>query len=59
MPDGGGRGHFTTLAEIRAAVADHEKRLRIVERDLLDVTDLAVQKARRTRPRRKRPVMKP
>jgi len=57
-PDGGGKGHFTTMAELREAVADHEKRLRIVEADLLDLTDLAVKK-RRTRPRRKRPVMKP
>jgi hypothetical protein len=58
-PDGaGGRGHFNTVAEMRAAVEDHEKRLRDVERDLLDLTDL-VMKPRRRRKRRTRSVMKP
>jgi hypothetical protein len=57
-PDGGGKGHFTTMAELRAAAEDHEKRLRDVERDLLDLTDL-VMKPRRRRKRRTRSVMKP
>lgn len=53
MADGGGRGHFTTMAEIRAAVADHERRLLTVEVDLGQLTDLVVK--RRPRRRRRKP----
>lgn len=52
MADGGGRGHFKTMAEIRTAVADHERRLAIAERDLLQLTDEVV-KRRRVRKKRK------
>lgn len=52
MPDGGGRGHFSTIAELRAAVLDHERRLLAVERDVIQLSDLVVAKGR---PKRKRP----
>jgi hypothetical protein len=41
-PDGGGKGHFTTLAEIRAAIADHDRRLAMLEHALYSaLTELA------------------
>jgi len=53
MADGGGKGHFTTLAEVRAAVLDHGKRIAILERDVIDLTDEVVK--RRARRRRRKP----
>jgi hypothetical protein len=38
------------MAEMREAIADHEKRLGLVERDVVDLTDLVV----RRRPKRRR-----
>ncbi len=53
-PDGGGRGHFTSMAEIRTAILDHERRLVLLERALFSaLTDEAVRtakKRRRTKP---------
>lgn len=52
MADGGGRGHFTTMAEIRAAIVDHDRRLALIERALYAaLTYEAVRKA----PRKRRP----
>jgi len=52
-PDGGGRGHFTTVAELKAAVADHGKRLAIAEKD---IAVLSAEVFGKRRPRRqKRP----
>jgi len=53
MPDGGGKGHFTSMAEIRTALADHDRRLAAVERDVIDLTDEVVK--RRARRRRRKP----
>jgi len=55
-PDGGGRGHFTTVAELREAVTDHEKRIAAVERDVLEIADRVfggrmVKRTRRPKPR--------
>lgn len=43
MADGGGRGHFASMKEIRAVLADHERRLKLVERDVLQLTDIVAQ----------------
>jgi hypothetical protein len=52
MADGGGRGHFTSMAEIRAAILDHDRRLALIERALYAaLTYEAVRKA----PRKRRP----
>ncbi len=51
-PDGGGKGHFTTIAEIRAAILDHDRRLALIERALYAaLTAEAVKTARRRRPK--------
>jgi hypothetical protein len=55
MPDGGGKGHFTSMAEMREAIADHEKRLGLVERDVIDLTDM-VATVRRPKRRKRRNV---
>jgi hypothetical protein len=50
MADGGGRGHFTTMSEIRAAILDHDRRLALLERALYSaLTYEAVRKATRKR----------
>lgn len=56
MPDGGGRGHFATMAEMKLALDDHERRLLAVERDVIQLADLAVTgKGRPKRRRRSKP----
>jgi hypothetical protein len=54
-PDGTGEGHFKTVAELRAAVADHERRLQLVERDVIQLADIVFGGRRVKRPRRRNP----
>lgn len=54
-PDGTGEGHFKTVAELRAAVADHEKRIRAVELDVIEIADRVFGGKRPKRPRRRNP----
>jgi hypothetical protein len=56
MADGDrGRGHFTAMAEMRLSLDDHERRLLLVERDVIQLTDLVVaRKGRAKRNRRPR-----
>jgi hypothetical protein len=51
-PDGGGRGHFTTLAEMRAAILDHDRRISLMERALYSA--LTAEAVREARPKRRR-----
>jgi hypothetical protein len=51
-PDGGGKGHFTSMAEIRTALLDHDRRLALLERALYSaLTDVAVKAAKKRRPK--------
>ncbi len=52
-PDGGGKGHFTTLAEMRAAILDHDKRIALIERALYAALAAEAVKAEE-RPKRTR-----
>lgn len=54
-PDGTGEGHFKTVAELRAAVADHEKRIKAVEIDVLEIADRVFGGRKVKRPRRRNP----
>jgi hypothetical protein len=56
MADGDrGRGHFTSMAEIRAAILDHDRRITLIERALYSaLTYEAVKRAPRKRNRRPR-----
>jgi len=53
-PDGGGRGHFATIGELKATAADHERRLTIAEKDIAALAEEVFGKRRRVR-RQKRP----
>jgi len=55
MADGTGEGHFKTVAELRAAVADHEKRIKAVEIDVLEIADRVFGGRKVKRPRRRNP----
>lgn len=43
MADGGGKGHFTTMAELARVLADHERRLVKLEADVIQLTDIVAQ----------------
>ncbi len=55
MADGTGEGHFKTVADLRAAVADHEKRLTRAELDILALADRVFGGRKAKRPRRRNP----
>jgi len=53
-PDGTGEGHFKTIADVKAAVAGHEKRLTQAELDILALADRVFGGRKTKRPRRNR-----
>jgi hypothetical protein len=51
VPDGGGKGHFTMLAEIQKAILDHDRRIALIERALYAA--LAAEAAKVAKKRRR------